>query len=405
MGGIARGPFARAVATDLALCAAALWLVALLMSLLLDGLPPAPPEPTTSSSSTTTFDTTSSSSSCDAPSWAYAPILTETAYHLSAALDSGGTPFLAWGELSGYVVTAFYDGAAWATELPTNRSDYIGANSISAANVDGLPAVAYGSDFVADHLVFAQRDGSGAWNVTDLEPGGVYASAAAGPDGQPRVAHVANNSVIRLVARNSSLAWSGETVYASPQFITACALAYGAGLPAIAAVETDASTIQRVALHLYDGASWSANEIENVTAAGSNYQQIAPIYAGGSWSVAYEIVNSTESVLKYATLAGSWTIETIANSSAHFLYPSASLACTGAVRLAFFYKPSGSPPVAVVASGSNGSWVEEFSHAYPSSGYLSTGAAQVVASDSTATFWAVQHATNSTVSEAVAPGA
>jgi hypothetical protein len=358
--------------------------------------------PTTPTTSTTSTASTTTSTFCDpAPSWNYAAILAEATLDLSAALDSEGNPFLAWCNTSNRVVAAFYDGAEWATEIPDGRSVSLLPNPISAANVGGLPAIAYGLESAVS-LVFAQRDGSG-WNVTDLEPGGSTPSLAEGPDGQPRVAHVVGSTDVRLLTRNASLVWSGETVYTSSLVaIYSSFLAYGAGLPAVAAVESDLSGTQRTALHLYDGASWSASEIENATTDAVDYFPTAAVYAGGSWSVAYEVPSSTVSLLKYATLAGSgsWTIETIANSTAQNFRPSASVACTGAVRLAFFSRPPASPPLAVVISGSNGSWVEEFSHAYPSGSYSASGCSQAVDPGRTTVFWGVSGAGNATVSEA-----
>jgi hypothetical protein len=222
----------------------------------------------------------------------------------------------------------------WTNEEVDSRTvvDYL-LRSISAALVDGFPAVAYRIDSTSK-LHFAQHNGS-AWDVYDFEAGGISASMAVDGAGHPHIAHF--NVGLRLWSRSSpGPTWSGQDVRAPTFFFGSCSLAFVGGNPAIAYedVVSFAPASSDFGYTEFNGSTWDDTIVDSMNSFAVVSLQLAD--AGGLPAFAYELntASTSSSVIKYAEFNGiSWSTELVTGSAsaAAGMFPSLVRVCNQSV--------------------------------------------------------------------------
>jgi hypothetical protein len=342
------------------------------------------------SSSSSSSVSGSGSGSCGALAWSSAFVGDVGAADLVAVIEpSSGSPLFAYGAADGSVRARLLAGGLWNETVVDPRGAFVpNRASLSAAEVDGAVALAYCEGL---GLAFAVYDAAlASWSVADLGEGGLYASMAAAPDGQPSVAHVISgvaNSTLRITTRDSGGSWYGRDVASSAGGWNALSLAFSGALPAIA---FSAGPENLYGAFVSDGASWVREDFD--FARGSQlYAPMSLALADGDLALAYEAPSASDSrhsVLKYARRALNWAAEVVATPDAHFLFPALAEVC-GEPWLAYAMpRLAGLELVLARRASSSGSW-ETASSRLVSGWAFGRGSAILETNRTPAAYWSV----------------
>ena len=286
---------------------------------------------TTSTTSTSVSTTSTSVFSCQGLSWndtivasEFTNVAEDVNSVIAGDIDAFGQPFIFFLPFStiGLWVARRNATGTWTDELVDPQelgSTLLTYRSLSAALVDGQPAVTYQTESPSFELWFATYNGVN-WVLEDLGAGGFSTSMVVAPDGHPRIAHVHSNNSVILVTRSTGPIWTSEIVALSLGLDTVgSVVALLGGEPVIAyqyitSFPPFASTIVYTR---WNGTAWEistvANEIESDVFIPFRIKE----NDFGNISIAYSLSAGST---KYGTFDDiSWTIESIPSlkSSGH----------------------------------------------------------------------------------------